>query len=133
MTSGLRKIHEYSWLIIAIAIPILIFFSVKDLTILSSNQKKAHTIEETKKESIKSIENELIKVRLYANSIEIILKTTLKNASSVLYTTDTEGEKDGIIGQITHAGIYHFEIGELPKGIVLYDAIKKEIITKMLF
>ena len=44
-----------------------------------------------------------------------------------------KGEKKQIIGQLTAAGIYNFNVTALPKGILIYDALKKEIITKLQF
>ena len=131
MTSGLRKAHKYIWLLLAIAIPVLILFSIKDLDV-SSSEIASYKFEASKSNVLKVAENELIKASLHSNSIEVILKSTLKNPSSILYAMDSNGNKDAVIGHITSSGIYNFEIADQPKGILLYDALKKEIITKLI-
>ena len=130
MNSGLRKAHKYTWLILLIIIPLIMFFSIKDLMIINStnrtdlNQNYLKSIPDSK------FENDLIKVAFYPKSIVIILKTTLKNASSTVYAIDDNNKKQKVIGQLTTAGIYTFEIYDIPNNIMLYDDIKNELITQ---
>lgn len=130
MNSGLRKAHKYTWLILLIIIPVIMFFSVKDLMIIAStsntdlNQNYLKSIPDSK------FENDLIKVAFYPKSIVIILKTTLKNASSTVYAVGDNHKKQKVIGQLTTAGIYTFEIKDIPNNIMLYDDIKNELITQ---
>ena len=80
-----------------------------------------------------TFENELIKATVYENYLEIILKSTLKSASSVVYEVDVDGKKTNILGQLTTAGLYKFNINKTPKGILVYDELKKASITKFSF
>lgn len=137
MTSGLRKAHKYIWLLIAISIPILIVFSIKDLDVFSSKSVSLSEIEATKSNVIKVAENDLIKVSLIkmdsTNSIEVILKSTLKNPSSLVYELNKNNEKGVFIGQLTTVGVYNFETKESLKGVIIYDAIKEKLIGKLKF
>ena len=133
MTSGLRKAHKYIWLILVIIIPIIIIFSIKDLGVFSSENGAVLQIENSKKVNIGSFENDLIKATLTGSQINIVLKTTLKNSSSVVYVTDAKGNKLEIIGQLTTAGIYSFNSSARPKGIIISDALKNVQITKLMF
>jgi hypothetical protein len=137
MTSGQRKAHKYIWLLIAIGIPILILFSIKDLDVFSSNNMSSSEIKATKSNVIKVAENDLIKVSLIkidsTNSIEVILKSTLKNASSLVYELQKNNKKGKLIGQLTTVGIYNFQIKQALKGIVVYDALKETLISKIEF
>jgi hypothetical protein len=137
MTSGQRKAHKYIWLLIAIGIPILILFSIKDLDVFSSNNMSSSEIKATKSNVIKVAENDLIKVSLIkidsTNSIEVILKSTLKNASSLVYELQKNNKKGKLIGQLTTVGIYNFQIKQSLKGIVVYDALKETLISKIEF
>ena len=132
MTSGLRKVHKYSWLLIVIIIPLIMIFALKNISSLSANDSVT-TYESSKNIILKTAENDLIKVALLSNSIEIILKKTLKNASSIVYISDLSGNKNQIIGQISTVGIYTFNIETSPKSIILYDELKEELITKLDF
>ena len=133
MTSGQRKVHKIIWLLLAIIIPLIMIFSVKDLTDLSSTNNQKFQKINSKEKSLNGFENELIKATVYEKYLEIILKSTLKSASSVVYEMDVEGEKTNIIGQLTSAGLYKFNINKIPKGIIVYDELKKTSITKFLF
>ena len=137
MTSGLRKAHKYIWLLIAIGIPILIVFSIKDLDIFSTKNLSLSEIEATKSNIIKVAENDLIKVSLIkkdsTNSIEVILKSTLKSPSSLVYELLKNNEKGVLIGQLTTVGIYYFDAKESLKGIVIYDTLKEKLISKLEF
>lgn len=134
MTSGLRKIHKYSWLIIAVVVPVLLFFAIKDLYIFSPKKEIPVTQNNTKKGAVSVSENELLKIVVFSDAIEVVLKKTLKDPSSVLYSTDAEGNKKEVIGQLSKAGVYSFENkGETILGVVLYDALKNEMIAKLQF
>ncbi len=130
MTSGLRKAHKYIWLLLIVIVPAIMFFSIKDIAILESSNKKEKDYSFTESSLKKDFENHLIKVAFYENNIEIILKTTLKNSSSIVYAVDAKGNKQYIIGQLTSAGIYNFKSNNIPKNIVIFDGIKDVLITK---
>ena len=131
MTSGLRKAHKYIWLLLIIIVPAIMIFSIKDLDLFSSGTNTTSELTGSKKMSLKSVENDIVKIAVFESYLEIILKTTLKNSSSVVYKMDEKGNKSHVIGQLTTAGIYNFNINALPKGIIIYDAIKQVEITKL--
>ena len=133
MTSGLRKAHKYIWLILAIVVPIIMVFAIKDLDFNSSERHKISQLEGSKEKSINSFENDIVKASVYESHIEIILKLTLKNSSSIVYEMDTKGNKSSVLGQLTTAGIYKFDINGLPKGIIISDDLKNVDITKFSF
>ena len=133
MTSGLRKAHKYIWLLLIIIVPVIMVFSIKDLDIFSSENNTISQLKGSKKVSLKTSENNIIKASVFENHVEIILKSTLKNSSSVVYEMDEKGNKSGIIGQLATAGIYNFNISTLPKGIIIYDDLKDVEITKLSF
>ncbi len=133
MTSGLRKAHTYIWLFLIIIVPVIIIFSIKDLAIFSSEDNSDSIYTSSKKGLLKISENDFIKVSVYEGSIKIILQTTLKNASSVVYTIDSKGNKSEILGQLTTAGMYIFKTSTPPKGILIVDALKNTEITKLTF
>ena len=134
MTSGQRKAHKVIWIVLLISIPVLMFFSIKNLNFYEVKKENIGNVASTKKQDLlKTVENDLIRVNLYPKTIEIILKTTLKNASSVVYSGDSQGNKNQLIGQLTTTGIYNFDVEKLPKSILIYDELKKERITKLNF
>ena len=133
MTSGQRKAHKYIWMLLGIVIPVIILFSIKDLTVFSFKKDTSSKFELLMTDALKVAENDIIKVALFSDSITVILKRTLKNPSSILYSIDLEGNKEKVIGQLSTLGIYNFKITELPKGILLYDTLKEKIITKIIF
>lgn len=131
MNAKQRKVHFYTWVFLILAVPVLIFFAVKDLSFNSSNEQYLNNSITKGEFAVKSIENDLIKVSIHKNKLTVELKTTVKSASTLLYTIDAEENKDRLLGQITTSGSYTFPIETLPKGIMLYDTLKDELITKL--
>lgn len=133
MNSRQRKSHTFIWLFSVITVPLVMIFSVKDLDILSSknNQKTKNEVSIEKRLDV--VENSIIKATLYKTYVEIVLKSSLKNASSVVYELNSEGEKSTIIGQLSTAGIYRFSIHKLPNKLLIYDDLKQTNITKITF
>ena len=133
MTSGLRKAHKFIWLLLIIIVPVIMFFSIKDLNIFSIEGNTTSQIKSSKKSKLYSFENDIIKGAIFESEIEIILKSTLKNSSSIVYGMDEKGNRLDAIGQLTTVGIYNFNINSLPKGIIIFDDIKQVEITKLNF
>ena len=133
MPSGLRKAHKFIWLLLIIIIPMIMFFSIKDLNIFSIEGNTTSQIKSSKKSKLYSFENDIIKGAIFESEIEIILKSTLKNSSSIVYGMDEKGNRLDAIGQLTTVGIYNFNINSLPKGIIIFDDIKQVEITKLNF
>ena len=132
MTSGLRKAHQFIWILLLISVPVIMYVSVKDLSFFSSEENSLQ-FTSLKKTRLQSFENDIVNVSVFETHIEMILKTTLKNSSSVVYTMDENGNKSHVVGQLTTVGIYKFNINELPKGLIIYDDLKGIEITKFLF
>jgi len=109
------------------------FFSMKHIALFESTKKADIEHSFSRVNPDRDFENDLIKVAFYPKNIEIILKTTLKNASSTVYTVDENNKKRKIIGQLTTAGIYFFDLNDIPKNIIIYDDIKEVLITKTNF
>lgn len=133
MNSQLRKVHKCSWLLLLIIIPLIMFFSMKNLVLSDSTNREDIKFKFSSSIPDRDFENELIKVAFYQKTIEIILKTSLKNPSSTVYAVDNNNLKQDVLGQLTTAGIYSFKINDMPKNIVIYDDIKDVIITKTNF
>jgi len=109
------------------------FFSIKDLDIFSSENNATSQLKGSKKVNLKTFENDIVIASVFENHIEIILKSTLKNSSSIVYEMGEKGNKSDVLGQLTTAGIYNFDINNLPKGIIIYDELKQVEITKFSF
>ncbi len=133
MTSGLRKAHKLIWLLLLVIVPTLMFFSIRDLDIFSSENTSIPKYDGSNKANLNSYENDVVKATVFEAHVEIILKSTLKNSSAVVYDMNKQGERSTILGQLTTAGIYNFNINNLPKGIIIYDALKEVEITKFSF
>lgn len=133
MTSGLRKVHKFIWLLLIIIVPIIMLLSVKDLNVFSSKNNTSSAVEGSKKLNLNSFENDIVKTSVFESHVEIILKSTLKNSSSIVYEIDKKGNKSSVIGQITTAGIYNFKINNRPNGFIIYDDLKQIEITKFSF
>jgi len=133
MTSRLRKAHKYIWLLLLIVVPVIMVLSIKDLDIFSSENNATLQLKSSKKANLKTFENDIVKASVFENHIEIILKSTLKNSSSIVYEMGEKGNKSDVIGQLTTAGVYSFNINNLPKGIIIYDELKQVEITKFSF
>lgn len=137
MTLGQRKAHKYIWSTLVVVMPLVIFFAIKDLNIFSLKNDSAVQLESSGDNLVKMSENELIKASLYekdsARTIQIILKSPLKNPTSVVFTVNNNDKKGGIIGQLSTVGIYNFKIESFPIGIAIYDTLKETLITKLVF
>jgi hypothetical protein len=129
----LRKAHKYIWLALVLIIPVVVFLSIKDLAVFSSEKDEVSQIKDSENKDIASFENDIVKASFSGNQIKIILKNTLKNSSSVVYSMDADGNKSEIIGQLATAGIYTFQSNTKPKGIIISDDLKDVQITKLIF
>jgi hypothetical protein len=84
MTSGQRKAHKIIWLLLVITVPLVIIFAIRDLTVFIPKNNKNPQEQILKEKPLNVFENDLIKASLYDSYIQIILKVTLKNASSLV-------------------------------------------------
>ena len=126
MTSGLRKVHKITWLLIAVVGTVFLFFTISELDF--SSEKTAET-ELTKTSSSQSAENDWIRIALKGNQVELILKKSLKSSSSVVYGITENGQEGNGLGQVSTVGIYQFDITEPIEGIVIVDKIKDVELT----
>ncbi|WP_422105955.1 hypothetical protein [Winogradskyella sp.] len=133
MTSGQRKAHKFIWLVLAVAIPIFMFITIKNLDFNRSDDNDITAVKTLNEKFIKTAENDLIKVNVYKKYIEVILKSPLKHASSVVYATSNQGKKGQALGQLTTVGIYKFNITDVPTGLLVYNPLKELEITKLTF
>ncbi|AXT19122.1 hypothetical protein D7030_14140 [Flavobacteriaceae bacterium AU392] len=135
MTSDLRKVHKIIWIILIIAIPVLIVFSIKsikeplftdsDLKIVSKNNVQ-NTI----------LDNDSFHISVQGkntslNMLNIVVKKPLKSASSIVYGTSSDSGKEIYLGVIDKKGIYTFDIDRSIKGLRIYDDIKKIDISNL--
>jgi hypothetical protein len=89
-------------------------------------------------ERIKFAEDEFIKAALYGLGsenvqLEITLKNPLKHPIVAVHILDENYTKGDFIGLLNSASKYYFPAYPSIKGILLYDTIKDEVITKMEF
>lgn len=133
MNSKQRSTHLYVWLILLVIVPTIMLLAIKDLNVFHTSENNTAHITSSKPDALKSAENDLIKVSLYSQGVEIILKSTLKSSSAVVYELNQNEEKGDVIGQISTVGIYNFNATTSLKGIVIIDALKETEITKLIF
>ena len=133
MTAGQRKAHKYIWITIIIFVPVIMFSSIKNLDVFSKDKRASHQLEGSKEVSLNSYENDIIKASVFEHNLEVILKSSLKNSSAVVYEMDGKDNKLKAIGQLTSKGVHNFHINNLPKGIIIYDDLKEVEITKFSF
>lgn len=131
MNSTQRKIHLISWIAIALAGSLFLFFTIKNLHF---NAKKiTETQKPLSRPFLKTNNNDLIELFLYASKIEIIVKSSLKTPSAVVYTIDKNEKKGDLLGQVSAAGSYVFPTQNPVFGVLIFDPIKEETITKLSF
>lgn len=135
MTSGLRRAHKYIWLLIAIVLPVLVIFSFDDIQLTTPKTIGTNTASTDVPKVIKSSENELLKaVLLEDNSLRVILKSSLAQASSIIYLLDANNNLSKPIGQLNSRGSYLFELHDKNiYGIAIKDNIKDQLVTKLEF
>lgn len=129
MTSGMLKAHRNIWLILLIAVPVLIFLSVRNLNFSEEN------ISESTSEAI--YQNEYIasaRVRPTSKGIELvlILNKPLKAAAPIVYALEN-GKRTYIIGLLGSETEQVFVVRPNLMGIEIVDASKDEVVTKLDF
>ena len=137
MTSALLKTHKFIWIVLVLIIPVILFFAIKDLSFFSSEENNIE-FSVSDDEMIGSSENEFIKAVVLKDTSQIIrlnliLKSPLKNPTSVVYALNENDEKGVLIGQLTTTGNYSFTLASPLKGILVYDTLKDILITKLNF
>lgn len=120
MTSGLRKAHKFSWIFIAVIGIVFLFFTIQQLNFQTQKTGKTN-------------ENEQVKISQNDNQVKVIVKSSLKTSSSVVYALKKNGERGEVLGQVGTVGIYTFNITNPIQGIVIIDQIKDVELTKLNF
>ena len=113
-----RKSHKYIWLVITIAMPILLFFAIKDLDFSS----KSNTLQPKQ-----------VTAYVEGNTLQIQLNEPFKSSSLLIYEIDANGKAGKIIGQLAGVGNYKFMLSSKVKGLVIVDGIKKDELFKIEF
>ncbi|GEM_PF-2480130 len=132
----LRKIHRNVWTVIAIVVPIIIIPGISDVDFrhdtFSQIQSQQHPIPAEK--LIANTDQLSVQLLQADNKLIMVLnlKTPFKTPSPSLYTLQN-GTIGKFLGQLTNSGKYRFDLSSEPKGIMCYDEIKDEIITKIEF
>ncbi|MGI9531528.1 hypothetical protein [Lutimonas sp.] len=127
-----KKIHIIIWILIILVIPPFIYGSInllefKDIQITKVAESSAVH------EGAVVAENDIISIRLEGDQLSLSLKNSLKSASSLVYSCDTEGNKLKLVGQLNSYKTYRFRTEPDIKGIIIYDGIKNKTVTKVLF
>ncbi|WP_298544564.1 hypothetical protein [uncultured Aquimarina sp.] len=134
MTSGLRKAHKITWILLLIAVPVLIMFSIHSIkeplltdndVLLSEKISGQRTVLENDTFYIS------IKEQNSSNALQIILKKPLKTASSIVYSLTPSNGDGTYLGTLSKKGIYQFEVDKSTRSIRIYDEIKKNNIINI--
>ena len=116
MIASQRKAHKYTWLVLAIFLPTVLFFAVKDITFTKHSRK---------------MEEEALIVRISDKQVEIKLNTPFPNPSAVVYSLDSAGKKEALLGQLQGTGMYTFRSTTAIEGVLIWDEIKGVELHKM--
>ena len=109
MIGSQRKVHRLIWLVMAVILPVLLFFATKDLEFGSKPYQ----------------DQEQLEVKLTKNKTVLIeLKKPFPNASSVIYEVDSNGNLGKLLGQFQGMGTYEFELSDTASGIAVVDKLK---------
>ncbi len=119
MIASQRKTHKFIWLGMALAIPVLLFFSVRNLTFTGAIGDASPS--------------EILNAQWGGDTITITLNTSFKNASAVVYGLNKEGKLSRPLGQLLGTGTYTFEASDDIVGIVVIDKIKEKELYKIEF
>lgn len=129
MTSGLRKLHFYSWVAIAVLGCVFLFFAIGGLDFSSKENSSVDNLDNTI--SLYARENDQIKVYRTPAKIRLVLKEELKASSSIVYALEKHGKKGKVLGQVTSLGEYVFDFSEEIQGILIFDPIKEVELTRL--
>lgn len=125
MTSNLRKAHKVIWIALAIAVPVLLVFSV--LGIQASPLTDAAFREPSQTEEQRQVlDNDDLFIGLTSNSIQVILKKPLKSPASVAYSVSKTKSEEVYLGTLGKKGIYNFPVDRSVQHIRIYDGLKKD-------
>lgn len=134
MDAQLRKRHKYIWLVLAVVLPVLLVFVIKDLDFSS---QKAITEQLARGSILKEIKTDAIHATLRKQDsgylLEVNLKQPLQSASNLLQGVVGTSKDVFVIGQLEGVGLYRFDLDRDIDGIMIYDAFKEQEIQKLEF
>lgn len=116
MIASQRSAHKFIWLGMAVAVPILLFFTIStlDFSVAEISQKEQVTVQKV------------------GSNIEIQLNRPFVSPSAVVYELSSSGTSK-ILGQLQGVGDYSFEATSEAIGILIKDEIKKKELLKVEF
>ncbi len=136
MNNQLRKVHRHVWIAIVIIMPIVLFLCIRDVDFSNKNFSniQSQQLPVTTENLIANTDKLSVQLLEAENTLIMVLnlKTPFKNPSTSLYILQN-GTKGKFLGQLNSLGIYRFDLSKVPEGIICYDTIKDEIITKIEF
>ena len=142
MNAGLRKRHLMFWILILIILPIIMIrakmnvpeqpIEGKSYTIKNKQNpnliKEVNDIKNGMKFNFRGTDEKTI------NQLEVVLIKPLRDASSSLFELNYNDEKGTFLGELSETGVYRFSLkNKRLYGILIYDEIKKEVVTKKVF
>ena len=137
MDAPLRKTHVYIWVLIALIVPVIIFFSVKNIPSFPQDE---HTNKGIigKQPVINTVTHENFTISFrgknnVASQIEIKVNKPIKASSAILYTLNNNNDKGDLLGTLSGKGSYLFDLNGPLRGILIYDQIKDREIKKIVF
>lgn len=144
MNLALRKRHLYTWIVIAILLPVGMFVAFQAIpTTTISNQQLVFSQSAIEKvapiQSSDCCDFALINGGLGQKKLQIEVKKAIEYPSVLVYQTaklDDPIEQGTLLGQLTTQNLYQFDLapntsGQYNFAIQLYDGIKKSIIQKV--
>ena len=134
MTSGLRKAHKFMWLFLGALGMVLIVASIKSVKQSLPLDKNISAVEPV--EGFHIVQDNAdwliqIKEATPKNKVDIIVKRPLKSASTGVYTTSSNQEREAFLGSMDKKGVYSFEVDKTVTNIQLFDAIKNTTIQNI--
>ena len=133
MNASQRKAHKYIWILIAIALPILMYFSISYRPNISLEYGLSENKEPVEGSLETTLENDVIKVRLSEQQMHLYVKRPVKSAATLIYAIDKDGKATQLLGQVGNQRTYVFEYEGSITGIRVFDPVKDTEITKLIF
>lgn len=127
MIKSQRKSHLLIWILLVVVVSAGVVFSIRAI-----DQPLAGEVDLDaalfKSGGNTFLDNETFTIQGTSgnthNSLTLILKKPLENASAIVYGRSAEGGKEHL-GTISAKGIYRFRMGNKVSHLQLYDAIKE--------
>jgi radical SAM superfamily enzyme YgiQ (UPF0313 family) len=144
MIRSLRKRHLYTWVFLAVLLPIVFFmaYSVNPSAVFEDNFSIGEG-DEVFEQVVKQLESDdpLMKVSLRTNGteqqLEIDLRESIVSPAPSVYISEVPSvdvSQARVAGPLGGKGVQYFALDSLPvKSILIYDEIKKETLFQANF